>query len=190
MPVLHEEGEVVYASTLMRDGHLHIAVEQVGGETRAGRIVQLMRDSPVHDTRIENYAGRLADRVVLPSFLLAAGVLAVTRNPTRAASILITDFATGIRVSVPTAVLATMTSAAQAGVVIRSGRALEQLAGVDAVVFDKTGTITRGDPAVTGVRSMSSDLSDDDVLAIAATADQRLNHPVRRQLSITRRPGA
>jgi Cu2+-exporting ATPase len=178
MPVLHEEGEVVYASTLVRDGHLHIAVEQVGGETRAGRIVQLMRDAPVHDTRIENYAGRLADRVVLPSFLLAAGVLVITRNPTRAASILITDFATGIRVSVPTAVLATMTSAAQAGVVIRSGRALEQLAGVDAVVFDKTGTITRGNPAVTGVRSISSDLSDDDVLAMAATADQRLNHPV------------
>jgi Cu2+-exporting ATPase len=71
-----------------------------------------------------------------------------------------------------------MTSAAQAGVVIRSGRALEQLAGVDTVVFDKTGTITRGNPAVTEVRSMSSDLSDDDVLAIAATADQRLNHPV------------
>lgn len=178
MPVVHEEGEVVYASTLLRDGHLHIAVEQVGGETRAGRIVQLMRDAPVHDTRIENYAGRLADRVVLPSFLLAAAVLVITRNPTRAASILITDFATGIRVSVPTAVLATMTSAAQAGVVIRSGRALEQLADVDAVVFDKTGTVTEGNPAVTGVESISSDLSDDDVLAIAATADQRLKHPV------------
>ncbi len=137
-----------------------------------------MRDAPVHDTRIENYAGRLADRLVLPAFLLAAAVLVVTRNPTRAASILITDFATGIRVSVPTAVLATMTSAAQAGVVIRSGRALEQLAGVDAVVFDKTGTITEGNPAVSGVRSLSNDLSEDEVLAIAATADQRLNHPV------------
>ena len=177
MPVLHEEGEVVYASTLMRDGHLHIAVEVVGSETRAGRIVQLMRNAPVHDTRIENYAGRLADRVVLPSFLLAAGVLAVTRNPTRAASILITDFATGIRVSVPTAVLAAMTSAAQAGVVIRSGRALEQLAGVDAVVFDKTGTITEGNPAVAGVHP-TSELTRTDVLALAATADQRLSHPV------------
>ena len=178
MPVLHQEGEVVYASTLLRDGHLHIAVELVGGETRAGRIVQLMRDAPVHDTRIENYAGKLADRIVLPSFLLAGAVLAATRNPTRAASILIADFATGIRVSVPTAVLAAMSSAAQAGVVIRSGRALEQLAGVDAVVFDKTGTITEGNPAVVGVESVTSALSPDDILTIAATADQRLNHPV------------
>lgn len=178
MPVLHEEGEVVYASTLVRDGHLHIAVELVGAETRAGRIVQLMRDAPVHDTRIENYAGKLADRIVLPSFLLAGAVLVATRNPTRAASILITDFATGIRVSVPTAVLAAMTSAAQAGVVIRSGRAVEQLAGVDAVVFDKTGTITEGNPAVLDVHPVADDLSADEVLAIAATADQRLSHPV------------
>ena len=178
MPILHEEGEVVYASTLMRDGHLHIAVELIGAETRAGRIVQLMRDAPVHDTRIENYAGKLADRFVLPSFLLAGVVLAATRNPTRAASILITDFATGIRVSVPTAVLAAMTSAAHAGVVIRSGRALEQLAGVDAVVFDKTGTITEGNPAVLGVHSVADDLSSEDILAMAATADQRLSHPV------------
>ena len=178
MPVLHEEGEVVYASTLMRDGHLHISVELLGAETRAGRIVQLMRDAPAHDTRIENYASRLADRLVLPSFLLAGAVLLATRNPTRAASILITDFATGIRVSVPTAVLAAMTRAAHAGVVIRSGRALEQLAGVDAVVFDKTGTITEGSPAVTDVRSATGDLSVDEVLAFAATADQRLSHPV------------
>ncbi|HEV2819978.1 MAG TPA: heavy metal translocating P-type ATPase, partial [Solirubrobacteraceae bacterium] len=178
MPVVHEEGEVVYASTLMRDGHLHIAVEQVGAETRAGRIVQLMREAPVHDTRIENYAGKLADRIVLPSFLLAGAVLLVTRDPTRAASILIADFATGIRVSVPTAVLAAMTSAAQAGVLIRSGRALEQLTGVDTVVFDKTGTITEGSPAVIGVESRASDVSVAEVLAVAATAEQRLSHPV------------
>ena len=178
MPVLHEEGQVVYASTLMRDGHLHIAVEQVGGETRAGRIVQLMREAPVHDTRIENYAGKVADRIVLPSFLLAGAVLAATRNPTRGASILITDFATGIRVSVPTAVLAAMTSAAQAGVLIRSGRALEQLAGVDTVVFDKTGTVTEGHPAIVGAESLAPGMSAEEMLEIAASAEQRLTHPV------------
>ena len=178
MPVLREEGQVVYASTLVREGHLHIAVEQLGRETRAGRIVALMRDAPVHDTRIEDYAGKLADRIVVPALLLAGAVFAVTRDPTRAASILITDFATGIRVSVPTTVLAAMTGAAERGVLMRSGRALEQLAGVDAVVFDKTGTVTQGQPAVTRVVSMTEGVSDRDVLVLAATAEQRLNHPV------------
>ncbi len=178
MPVLREEGELVYASTLMREGHLHIGVEQVGAETRAGRIVQLMREAPVHDTRIENHAAKVADRIVLPSFLLAGAVLVLTRNPTRAASILIADFATGIRVSVPTAVLSAMTSAAQAGVLIRSGRALEQLAGVDTVVFDKTGTVTAGQPAVLGVDAVSPDMTARQVLELAVTVEQRLTHPV------------
>ncbi len=178
MPVLREDGQLVYASTLMREGHLHIGVEQVGGETRAGRIVQLMREAPVHDTRIENYAAKVADRIVLPSFLLAGAVLVVTRNPTRAASILISDFATGIRVSVPTAVLAAMTSAAQAGVLVRSGRALEQLAGIDTVVFDKTGTVTAGHPAVLGVDAVSTEMTAEEVLELAVTVEQRLTHPV------------
>ena len=178
MPVLREEGQVVYASTLVREGHLHIAVEQLGRETRAGRIVALMRDAPIHDTRIEDYAGKVADRIVVPALLLAGAVFAVSRDPSRAASILITDFATGIRVSVPTTVLAAMTGAAERGVLMRSGRALEQLAGVDAVVFDKTGTVTEGQPAVTRVVSLRKDVSDEDVLILAATAEQRLNHPV------------
>lgn len=178
MPVLREEGELVYASTLMREGHLHIAVEQVGSETQAGRIVQLMRNAPVHDTQIENYAGKIADRIVLPSFLLAGAILVLTRNPTRAASILIADFATGIRVSVPTTVLAAITSAAHAGVLVRSGRALEQLAAVDTIVFDKTGTVTEGHPAIVDVRAVTSDVDVRDVLQIAASVEQRLTHPV------------
>ncbi len=178
MPVLREEGQLAYASTLVREGHLHIAVELLGAETRAGRIVQLMREAPVHDTRIEDYAGRLADRIVLPALLLAGAVFAVTRDPTRAASILITDFATGIRVSVPTTVLAAMSGAAQRGVLIRSGRALEQLASVDAVVFDKTGTVTEGQPTVNRVQSVRQGVTPDEILTLAATAEQRLNHPV------------
>ncbi|MDQ3355487.1 MAG: heavy metal translocating P-type ATPase [Actinomycetota bacterium] len=178
MPVLREEGERVYASTLVREGHLHIGVEQVGDETRAGRIIRLMQDAPVHDTRIEDYAAKVADRAVLPAFLLSGAVLLATRNPARAASILITDLMTGIRVSVPTAVLAALTSAARQGILIRSGRALEQLAGVDAVVFDKTGTLTRGEPTIVAVDAVDGGMSPKEVLALAATVEQRLTHPV------------
>lgn len=178
MPVLREEGQRVYASTLMREGHLHIGVEQVGDETRAGRIIRLMQDAPVHDTRIEDYAAKVADRAVLPAFLLSGAVLLATRNPARAASILITDLMTGIRVSVPTTVLAALTSAARQGILIRSGRALEQLAGVDVVVFDKTGTLTRGEPTVAAVEAVDDAMSPAEVLTLAATAEQRLTHPV------------
>lgn len=178
MPSLRTEGQAVFASTLVREGHLHVRVEHVGDETRAGRIVRLMQDAPIHDTRIENYAAKIADRIVLPTFLLAGCVLVLTRNPARAAPLLITDLMTGVRVSVPTTVLAALTAAARRGILIRSGRALEKLAAVDTIVFDKTGTVTIGEPTVVDLNVIHPEFSAQEVLKLAATAEQRLTHPV------------
>lgn len=158
MPVVREQGQPVYASTIVQESQLYICVEHVGAETRAGQIMRVMQDAPVHDTRIENYAAKVADRAVLPTLLLSGAVLAVTRNPSRAASILITDFATGIRVSAPTTILAALTAAARRGILIRSGRALELLGKVDTFVFDKTGTVTQGKPVVAAVQSASESI--------------------------------
>ena len=185
MPVQRGEGELVYASTLVREGHAHIAVELIGEETRAGRMLRLLRDAPVHDTRVENHATKVADRLVAPAFVFSGAVLATTRDPTRAASVLISDLTTGIRVSVPTTILAGLRRAAQRGVLVRSGRALEQLAEVDTLVFDKTGTVTYGQPEITRVSPATSDMSEEQLLRLAASADQRLTHPVAE--SIVRR---
>ncbi len=178
MPVVRGEGEAVYASTLVREGHVHIGVELIGEETRAGRMVRLMRDAPVHDTRVENHATRVSDRLVAPAFLLSGGLLALTRDPTRAASVLISDLTTGIRVSVPTTILAGLRRAARRGILVRSGSALELLAGVDAIVFDKTGTVTHGEPTITAVVPVDPGTTQEEILRLAASADQRLTHPV------------
>ncbi len=178
MPVMKRKGQSVYASTLVREGQIYILAERLGNDTCVGKSIQLMQEAPVHDTRMENYAAKLAQKAVVPTLLLGGTVFALTRNPARAASILTLDFATGIRVSVPTTVLAALSYAARRGVLIRSGRALEQLASVDTIVFDKTGTLTKGEIAVTNVRSFNSEVSELEILAIAATAEQRLTHPV------------
>jgi P-type Cu2+ transporter len=178
MPVMREVGEEVFASTLVREGQIYILAERVGADTRAGQSIRLMQEAPIHDTKIENYAAKVANQAVIPTILLAGGVFAATRNLARAASVLTLDFATGIRVSVPTTVLAALSYAARRGILIRSGRALEQLAKVDAVVFDKTGTLTQGDVAVIGVRTAADHLSETRLLQLAAAAEQRLTHPV------------
>ncbi|BBD58164.1 Cd/Co/Hg/Pb/Zn-translocating P-type ATPase [Nostoc sp. HK-01] len=178
VPVLKSKGQPVFASTLVREGSIYILAERIGNDTRAGQSIKLMEEAPVHDTRMENCAIKIAEKAVIPTLLLGAGVFAVTRNAARAASVLTLDFATGIRVSVPTTVLAALTYAARHGILIRSGRALEQLAEVDTIVFDKTGTLTKGEVAVIGVDSFHPEVSSDRVLAIAAAAEQRLTHPV------------
>ncbi|BAZ07304.1 heavy metal translocating P-type ATPase [Calothrix sp. NIES-3974] len=178
VPILKRQGQSVYASTLVREGCMYIQVERVGNDTCAGQSIQLMENAPIHDTRMENYAAKLAQKAVVPTILLSGIVFAATRNPARAASVLTLDFATGIRVSVPTTVLAALTGAARRGVLIRSGRALEQLAAIDTIVFDKTGTLTLGKVAVKSVESLDPHTTPERIMAIAAAAEQRLTHPV------------
>ncbi|HEY9711578.1 MAG TPA: heavy metal translocating P-type ATPase, partial [Oculatellaceae cyanobacterium] len=178
MPVMRIKGQTVYTSTLVREGQVYIETESVGADTRAGQIIKVMQDAPVHDTRIENYAANIANQAVVPTLLLSGVVFGLTRNFARAASVLTLDFATGIRVSVPTTVLAALTYAARRGILIRSGRALEKLAEVNAVVFDKTGTLTKGEAVVVKVETEGKSTSRMRVLELAAAAEQRLTHPV------------
>ncbi|HBB32274.1 MAG TPA: heavy metal translocating P-type ATPase [Cyanobacteria bacterium UBA8803] len=178
MPVVRSEGQTVYASTLAREGQLYLRAERVGADTRAGCTIQLIQNAPVHDTRIENYAAKIADRAVVPTLLLGGAVFALTRSAARAASVLTIDFATGIRVSVPTTVLASMIQAARCGILIRSGRALEKLAQVDAIVLDKTGTLTQGEVTIADIKTVGELVPAARVIEIAAAAEQRIAHPV------------
>ncbi|MDV2994409.1 MAG: Potassium-transporting ATPase ATP-binding subunit [Chroococcidiopsis sp. SAG 2025] len=168
MPLLKHQGQPVYASTLVREGRIYIRAERVGSDTRAGQSIKLIQEAPIHDTRMENYAARIAEQAVVPTLLLSGIVFAATRNPARVASILTLDLCTGIRVSIPTTVLAALTYAAKRGILIRSGRALELLAEIDTVVFDKTGTLTQGQVTIASVESLDPATSNARILQLAA----------------------
>ncbi|MGK7921325.1 MAG: heavy metal translocating P-type ATPase [Trichodesmium sp.] len=178
MPVVGKVGTFVYASTLVRSGQIYIKTERVGKQTRAAASIELLQKAPVHDTRMANYASQMADKLIMPSLVLAGIVLATTRDPGRAASILTLDFVTGIRVSVPTAFLGALNHTTRHGILVRSGRTLEMLAEIDTIVFDKTGTLTQGNIAVVDVETVAGRMSAQEVLALAASAEQRITHPV------------
>lgn len=172
------EGQVVHASTLLVEGKLCVLVKRVGDNTRVAAAFQLMQSAPVHDTRVEDYASKLANAAVLPTLGLSALIFAVTRDFSRAVAPLHLDFSQGIRLSVPTTVISALSYAARNGVYIRSGRALEMLARVDTIVFDKTGTLTQGNPAVVAIRTASDRIDPNRVLTVAASAEQVNTHPV------------
>ncbi len=178
VPVTRSLGDEVFASTLLVDGTLTILAERVGNNTRAGVIVNLMQAAPVHDTRVENYAASVANKAVLPTLLIGAGVGLFSGNLNRAVALLTLDFGTGIRVSVPTTILSVLTYAARNGVLIRSGRAIEILAKVDTIVCDKTGTLTIGHAGVNDIDTMSDRFSKEEVLCYAASAEKGLTHPI------------
>ena len=150
------------AATLVVDGTLRIETKRTGDNTRAGVVVALMKAAPVHDTRMEDYARKVGDRIVVPTLALgAATTLASGGNIIRGVGVITFDVGTGVRVSVPTTILASLTFAARNGILMRSGRGLEQLAGVNAVVFDKTGTLTQGKAGVVGIYTEHDGISAD-----------------------------
>jgi heavy metal translocating P-type ATPase len=181
MPVEKSPGAKVYAGTVVSEGKVYVRATGVGRQTTAAKIVQLVRHAPVRETRIQNYAEAFADRVVPWSFLGAGGALAIGAGAEPAASLLIIDYGTGIRMAAPTTVLASITKAARQGILIKGGRALERLADVDTVVFDKTGTLTLGRPEVVDIIPHGS-ASAEEVLTLAAAAEQRFTHPIARAI--------
>ena len=183
IPVTKGVGDSVFASTVVRDGKICLKAEKVGEDTMVAKIVHLVEEAPVRDTRIQNHAERLADRVVPWSLLGASWRLLAGGNVNAAAGILIADYGTGIRVSAPTTVLSSMTLAARQGVLFKGGgRYLERLAEVDTIVFDKTGTLTQGTPELLTVIPYGTGVTEERVLMLAAAAEQRLTHPIARAI--------
>jgi heavy metal translocating P-type ATPase len=184
LPVMRSKGEAVFAATVIRDGQLTIRAIRVGVATTAGQIARLVESAPIGDTRMQNHAEKLADRLVLPTLGLAVGTAALTADFNRFLSLVIVDYGTGIRVAAPTAVLASMTHAARAGIIIKSGAHMERLAEVDTVIFDKTGTLTHGSPAVVDVISYETGITAPHLLGLAAAAETQLQHPVAKALRV------
>jgi cation-transporting P-type ATPase C len=178
LPVARGVGEAAFAATVTREGQLTIRATRVGSDTTAGQIVRLIDSAPVGDTRMQNHAEKLADRLVLPTLGVAAGTAALTADFNRFLSLVIVDYGTGIRVAAPTAVLSSMTLAARRGIIIKSGRHMERLSEVDTILFDKTGTLTQGHPEVVDVLSYQRRVNPQRLLGLAAAAESRLTHPV------------
>ena len=187
-----EEGALVYAATVVREGKLYICAERIGNATEAAQILRLVEAAPARETKIQNYAVKWRNDLVPYSFVGGAIGAVIGGGLQGAAAVLVVDYGTGIRIAAPTTVLSGMTKAIRNGILIKGGRALESLAEVDAVVFDKTGTLTTGHPDILDVVSINGSTADE-VLVLAAAAEQRMTHPVAdaivraaeaRQLSI------
>jgi heavy metal translocating P-type ATPase len=187
LPIMRAKGEAVFAATVVRDGQLTVRAIRVGNFTTAGQIARLVESAPIGDTRMQNHAEKFADRLVAPTLGLAVGTAAITGDFNRFLSLVIVDYGTGIRVAAPTSVLASMTHAARAGIIIKSGAHMERLAQVDTMIFDKTGTLTHGSPAVLDVISYERGITDRHLLGLAAAAETRLKHPVAEALRVKAR---
>lgn len=177
--VRRSAGASVFAGTVVEEGEIAIRPTGVGDGTRLRQIVRFIESSETLKAGVQGRAERLADSVVPFSFLLAGLVWLVTRNPARAAAVLLVDYSCALKLATPLAILAAMKEGAGQGVLVKGGRFLEGLACADTVVFDKTGTLTESRPRVVEVVP-GEGYARDDVLRLAACLEEHFPHPVAR----------
>ena len=179
IPVQKNAEGIVYAGTVLEEGELVIRVDQTNGSSRYEKIVTMIEESEKLKTSMESKASHLADKLV-PYTLLGTGITyALTRNATKALSVLMVDFSCALKLAMPISVLSAIREASLHNITVKGGKYLEAMAEADTIVFDKTGTLTKANPTVVDVVSFNGQDSDE-LLRIAACLEEHFPHSMAK----------
>jgi len=186
LPVAKTVGDTVVGGTLNTTGSFSYRATSVGADSVLARIVKLMRDAQASRAPIQKLADRVSAvfvptvlAIAIATFLawyLIGGAAALPRAIVAAVSVLIIACPCAMGLAVPTAVMVATGRGAELGLLIKGGEILQRAGDVDTVVFDKTGTVTEGHPAVKRVVALAS-LTESEVLGVAASLERHSEHP-------------
>lgn len=178
MPVDKHPGDEVFSGTVNQFGAFDMRALKVGEDSSLQRMIRLVQSADASKAKIVGLADRWATWVVVIALASAVLCWLVTGEVLRSVTILVVFCPCALVLATPTAIMAAIGNATRHRFLVREGDALERLATVSKVAFDKTGTVTFGTPAVTSVTSLVSELGEEDVLRIAAAVEQRSEHPL------------
>ena len=181
MPVAKHTESYVYAGTVLEEGELTIRVKETSGSTKFEKIVTMIEETEKLKSAVESKAEHLADRLV--PYTLAGTVLtyALTRNVTKALSILMVDVSCALKLAMPISVLAAIREANAHHITVKGGKFMEAVAEADTIVFDKTGTLTKAQPTVVDVVSFNGD-SKENLLRLAACMEEHFPHSMAKAI--------
>ena len=175
VPVAKRPGGVVYAGTVVEEGESVLEVKQASGQSRYDQIVEMIQRSEQMKSAAEAKASNLADKLVPYTFVGSLVSLALTRNLTRALSVLMVDFSCALKLAMPLAVLSAMREAGREHITVKGGKFLEAVASADTIVFDKTGTLTHACPRVARVIPFNG-MEEAEMLRLAACLEEHFPH--------------
>ena len=180
VPVQRTVGNTVFAGTVVEEGEITIRVKEVEGNNRFDQIVTMIEESEKLKSELEGKAEHYADKLV-PWTLGATGLTyLLTRNVTKAMSILMVDFCCALKLAMPISVLSAIREASLYNVTVKGGKFLEAVAEADTIVFDKTGTLTKAHPTVVDVVNFNDEYSSDDMLRVAACLEEHFSHSMAK----------
>ena len=176
VPVAKHSGGAVYAGTVVEEGECVLEVKQVSGQGRYDQIVEMIQRSEQMKSAAEAKASGLADKLVPYTFAGSLLSLALTRNVTRALSVLMVDFSCALKLAMPLAVLSAMREAGREHITVKGGKFLEAVAKADTIVFDKTGTLTHACPRVAKIVPFNGK-DEAEMLRLAACLEEHFPTP-------------
>ena len=179
MPVAKHTESYVYAGTVLEEGELTIRVKETSGSTKFEKIVTMIEETEKLKSAVESKAEHLADRLVPYTLAGTALTYALTRNVTKALSILMVDFSCALKLAMPISVLAAIREANAHHITVKGGKFMEAVAEADTIVFDKTGTLTKAQPTVADIVSFNGD-SKEDLLRLAACMEEHFPHSMAK----------
>lgn len=179
VPVHKQRSGYVYAGTVIEEGELTVSVDAIGGDSRFERIVTMIEESEKLKSSMEGKAAHLADKLV-PYMLGGTGLTyLITRNVTKALSVLMVDFSCALKLAMPVSVLSAIREAGVYHITVKGGKFLEAVAEADTIVFDKTGTLTKAKPTVVQVVPFNGQ-EPDELLRIAACLEEHFPHSMAK----------
>lgn len=180
VPVQRTVGNTVFAGTVVEEGEITIRVKEVEGNNRFDQIVTMIEESEKLKSELEGKAEHYADKLV-PWTLGATGLTyLLTRNVTKAMSILMVDFCCALKLAMPISVLSAIREASLYNVTVKGGKFLEAVAEAVTIVFDKTGTLTKAHPTVVDVVNFNDEYSSDGMLRVAACLEEHFPHSMAK----------
>jgi Cu+-exporting ATPase len=188
LPVDKQPGDPVIGATLNRTGSLRVEATRVGRETALAQIIRIVEEAQAAKPPLAKLADRIA-AVFVPAVMGIAGLTfvlwlllgpapAFTHALLNAVAVLIIACPCALGLATPTSVMVGIGRGAEHGVLIRGGDALERAHQLTTVVLDKTGTVTRGEPSVGAIMPCADGWTAEQILALAASAEQDSEHPV------------
>ncbi len=186
-PATLDAAHVVFAGTINGGGVLEVVVTKRAEDNTLARVVKLVTEAESQRSPTQRFADRF-QRVYVPAVLVF--VIALLMSPIvtgealgdafyRAMAVLVGASPCALAISTPSAVLSGVARAGRSGVLVKGGGPLENLGTIDAVAFDKTGTVTRGEPELTDVVA-SDGVDDRELLTLAAAVERLSDHPLAR----------
>lgn len=181
VPIRKTRDNYVYAGSVVEEGELTIQVKEAGGSSKFEKIVNMIEESEKLKSVLESKAENLANRLVSYTLAGTAVTYLLTRNVTKALSVLMVDFSCALKLAMPIAVLSAIREASLYHVTVKGGKYLEAISQADTIVFDKTGTLTKAKPTVVEVIPFNGGTADE-LLRIAACMEEHFPHSMAKAI--------